>query len=334
MMNTPFVSVIMAVYNAEPYIRRCLDSLQAQTLKDFDVILVDDGSTDNSLAIAEEYAQGDCRFRVYHKENGGVSSARQYGIDRLAEKGGKYSIHIDPDDWMEPQMLERLYQKAEEMKADMVICDYYQELSNKQVLHKQDPKSEEPRKVLKVLFQRLHGSLCNKLIRSACYKEAGISFPNGMNYCEDFYVNVCLLQKIRKVAYLSEAFYHYDNNINTLAETRKTERKYIDHTRMEIVRLCRENVPDERKTWQFHVFEKSHAFGIIEKGSLEDESFKEFFGSIPLSLLFRPGCQNFRTVLTLLAVYTPIGRKGTSKMYRNYLSLRHRVGKFLGVNKS
>lgn len=334
-MKQPLVSVILAVYNAEPYLHRCLDSIQAQTLMDFDVILVDDGSTDYSLAIAEEYAQRDSRFRVYHKENGGVSSARQYGIERLAEKGGKYSIHVDPDDWVESQMLERLCRKAEGSKADMVICDYYQNLAHKQLLHKQNPRSEAPHDVLNALFQSLHGSLCNKLIRSNCYKEANIRFPDGLNYCEDFYVNVCLLQKsVKKVAYLSEAYYHYDNYTNVLAETRKGENRYIDYTRTEIVRRCREVAPERRNDWQFHVFEINHAFGIIERGSMENESFKEFFGSIPLSLFFRPSCQNIRTVLTLLAVHTPIGCKGTSKVYRSYLSIRHRVGKLLGVSKS
>lgn len=117
MKNSPTVTVIMAVYNAEPYLRRCLDSIQAQTLKDFDVILVDDGSTDSSLTIAEEYAQQDRRFRVHHKENGGVSSARQFGIERLAEKGGKYSIHVDPDDWVELEMLRERLQSSKRHTA-------------------------------------------------------------------------------------------------------------------------------------------------------------------------------------------------------------------------
>ena len=199
-MNAPLVTVIMAVYNAESYLRRCLDSLQAQTLKDFDVIVVDDGSTDSSLTIAKEYARQDSRFRVFHKENGGVSSARQYGIELLEKIGGKYSIHVDPDDWVEPQMFEKMWKKAEETGADMVICDYFCDSKMRQTVKRQNPRSEDPIHVRNALFQGLHGSLCNKLIRSACYKEAAVKFPDGLNYCEDLFVNICILQEsIRKV---------------------------------------------------------------------------------------------------------------------------------------
>ena len=314
----------MAVYNAEPYLRRCLDSIQAQTLKDFDVILVDDGSTDSSLAIAEEYAKQDSRFRVYHKENGGVSSARQFGIERLAEKGGKYSIHVDPDDWVEPQMLEQLYRKAEETGADMVICDYYQNLQDRQLLHRQDPKSEDPGQVLNALFQGLHGSVWNKLIRTACYEEAGIRFPEGLNYCEDFYVNVCLLLRgIRRVAYLPEAFYHYDYYLNRHAETRNYDAKHIDFTRTEIVRRCRRLISANQRSWHFHYFEARKAFEIMRRGSIDDKEFKEFFSDVPVSLLFHRFDYKISTLFTMVAIHTPISRKRVAKLYSYYLAIRH-----------
>lgn len=319
------VTVIMAVYNAEPYLRRCLDSLQAQTLKDFDVILVDDGSTDKSLAIAEEYAQEDSRFRVYHKENGGVSSARQYGIERLAENGGKYSIHVDPDDWVEPQMLERLYEKAKDTEADMVVCDFYYNTQEKQWRCKQNPKSDNPNKVAYALFLGLHGSLWNKLIRSACYTECDIQFPIGLNYCEDYFVNVCFMQKIRKVAYLSEAFYHYDIYSNSFAETRKTDGKYIDYTRTEIVKRCREVVPDNMKGWQFYYFEIRKAFDIMRNGSMSDEEFKKFFHNIPASLIFHRFNYRVSTMFTMMAIHSCVSYSDAAKMYRHYLSFRRFV---------
>ena len=318
-MKQPLVSVIMAVYNAEPYLRRCLDSIQAQTLMDFDVILVDDGSTDNSLVIAKEYARQDCRFRVYHKDNGGVSSTRQYGIERLAEKGGKYSIHVDPDDWVEPQMLERLCRKAEESKADMVICDYYQNMRNKQLLRRQDPKSEESREVMNGLFQGLHGSLWNKLIRSACYKEAGIRFPQGMNYCEDFYMNIGLLQKcIRKVAYLPEAFYHYDNYSNPQAETQNTDKEYTNYKCMEIVRRCRDLIPIRERKWQFGMFEAKHAFGILMNGTMKDNDFKHYFSDMTLSVLLHSCCYRPFLLTTLLAAKTPLSLERARKLFGFY----------------
>ena len=109
--DSPKISVIVPVYKAEAYLHRCVDSLLAQTFQDFEVLLVDDGSPDRSGEICDEYARKDSRVRVFHKENGGVSSARQYGMDHAQ---GEYTIHADPDDWVEPTMLEELYRKEKD----------------------------------------------------------------------------------------------------------------------------------------------------------------------------------------------------------------------------
>ncbi len=121
-ISKPKVSVIVPVYKAEKYIHRCLGSLVNQTLHDIEIILVDDGSPDNSRKICDDYAAKDNRIKVIHKENGGVSSARNAGIKAAT---GEYSIHCDPDDWVELTAYEKLYNKAKETDADMVVCDYY-----------------------------------------------------------------------------------------------------------------------------------------------------------------------------------------------------------------
>ena len=107
----PKISIIVPVYKAETYLSRCLDSIINQTFKNFEVLLIDDGSPDCSGEICDKYAAMDTRIRVLHKENGGVSSARQMGLDNAK---GEYTIHADPDDWVEPNMLEELYKKAKE----------------------------------------------------------------------------------------------------------------------------------------------------------------------------------------------------------------------------
>ena len=118
------VSIIVPVYKAEKYIHQCIDSLLAQTYSNIEVILVDDGSPDNCGKICDEYAAKDCRVKVIHQQNGGVSVARQTGIDHAT---GEYSIHADPDDWVELNMIEELVAKAVADNADMVICDYISE---------------------------------------------------------------------------------------------------------------------------------------------------------------------------------------------------------------
>lgn len=203
MNHQPKVSIIVPVYNAESTIRKCVDSLLAQTLTDFEVVLVDDGSPDRCGEICDDYAKQDSRVKVVHQQNGGVSAARQAGIDNST---GEYTIHADPDDWVEPTELEELYNKAKEDDADMVICDFYE---NDDIYHKQEPSSLESQVVLSELFQQLHGSCCNKLVRQSCYSKYNVRFPKGIYYCEDCYVICALLVHKIKVAYLPKAFYHY-----------------------------------------------------------------------------------------------------------------------------
>lgn len=205
------ISVIVPVYKAENYLHRCVDSLLAQTFSNFELILIDDGSPDRSGEICDEYALKDSRVRVFHKENGGVSTARQHGVDCAR---GEYMIHADPDDWVEANMLEELYRKAREEDADMVICDFYEEFLGKQRYVKQQPSALNHETVLhELLFQQLHGSCCNKLVRLACYNMYEIRFPK-LIYCEDLSVNISLLNHPLKISYLNRAFYHYDRSIN------------------------------------------------------------------------------------------------------------------------
>lgn len=214
----PAISVIVPVYKAEKYLRHCIESLLAQTFTDFEVLLIDDGSPDRSGEICDEYAAKDNRVKVIHKENGGVSSARQCGIDNAL---GEYTIHADPDDWVDETMLEELYRKAKEEEADMVICDFY--ISRKgeaDVLVRQRPTSLDSQSVVCELFQQLHGSCCNKLVKRACYSEFGVRFPAGINFCEDLYVNTSLLLHPIKVSYLPRAFYHYAQDVNPNSITR------------------------------------------------------------------------------------------------------------------
>lgn len=207
MKNRPKISIISPVYNAERYITKCLDSILAQTFQDWELILVDDESPDKSGIICDEYATKDSRIIVIHKKNGGVGAARQTGLDTVT---GEYVIHVDPDDWVEPTMLQELYTKAIAEAADVVICDYYVDTKKKSSLVKQQPTSLDAKNILKELFQRLHGSCCNKLVKRACYNKLKACFFPGINYCEDllFWIQIYAYLDV-KTAYLNRAFYHY-----------------------------------------------------------------------------------------------------------------------------
>lgn len=219
-MEEPKISVIVPVYKAENYLHRCVDSLLAQTFTDFEIILVDDGSPDRSGEICDEYAGKDKRVRVIHQENGGVSAARQRGMDNAR---GEYTIHADPDDWVDPPMLEELYRKAKEEDADMVICDFYMNTRRNQSYVSQGEADNKSSKEIfsLLLLQQLHGSCWNKLIRKSCYDKYNVKFPKEIIRWEDLFVVCNLLYSGIRVSYVPAAFYHYDNYSNQASIVRK-----------------------------------------------------------------------------------------------------------------
>lgn len=206
-MNQGLVSIIVPVYKAEKYIHQCIDSLLAQTYSNIEVILVDDGSPDNCGKICDEYAAKDYRVKVIHQQNGGVSIARQTGIDHAT---GEYSIHADPDDWVELNMIEELVAKAVADNADMVICDFYRESKSDRIHVCQNPGDDLSASAVlrKILSQQLHGSCCNKLVNRSHIE--GIGFiPEDLCILEDELYNIRILARKIKVSYLPKAFYHY-----------------------------------------------------------------------------------------------------------------------------
>lgn len=228
----PSISLIIPVYNAADYIVRCLESIMAQTFKDYEVLLVDDGSKDASGQICDEYAKEYVNIHTIHQINGGVSSARQTGLDNST---GEYVIFVDPDDWVEPTMLEDLYSKIVETNADMVITDFFVNTIYGQKYVNQQPSSLNSKSVLHDLFEKLHGSCCNKLVKHKCFLDYDVRFPIGVNYMEDFFVNVSLLLNPLKIAYLNHAYYHYviGENTNSLSlsfgkENYMERRKLLD----------------------------------------------------------------------------------------------------------
>ena len=226
MNKKTLISVIVPIYNMEHLLKRALDSVLAQTFVEWECLLIDDGSTDGSPQICDEYAKKDSRFRVFHKKNGGVSSARQCGIDNAL---GTFSIHMDPDDWIDCDMLESLFYVAETNDADMVICDFMIETKCGLFRNKQEPGSLNHYEIMKQLLSLdLHGSCCNKLIRHSCYTKNNIFFPSEMIMWEDLFVCCRLLQNDIKVTYLPEPFYHYDRVSNGASVVSSASRKKVE----------------------------------------------------------------------------------------------------------
>lgn len=220
------VSVICPVYNAERFLRRSVDCVLSQTLRDIELILVDDGSSDYSGMICDEYASSDSRVKVVHKSNGGVSSARQAGMDQAV---GEYFIHIDSDDWADSDWLEKMYGTALESDADVVCCDFYQVFRDRRELSRQC----HPEYSQKMIAEAVAGgvmahSLWNKLIRRSVFEGFGLRFPLGMTVAEDAFVCQSLFIRGVRCAFCEGVYYYYDRFSNVSSLTRSKYRKSLD----------------------------------------------------------------------------------------------------------
>lgn len=211
MTQTPCISIICPIYKAEKYLETCIDSVISQSFDKWELILVDDGSPDSSGTICDKYSKLDSRIKVFHKANEGVSIARQFGLDHAT---GEYVIHIDPDDWIEKDMLHDIYAYAKENDSEMVIFDFYKENSTGTYHISQKPSNLTANGILNSFFHGLHGSTCNKLVKLKNIRKYNIKFPNTFNFCEDLYFNCQLLLKISRITYIPKAYYHYNTTIN------------------------------------------------------------------------------------------------------------------------
>lgn len=212
----PKISIIIPVYNTKKYLKQCLESIMSQTFKEIEIICVDDGSTDGSGEILSEYALMDNRIKVIRKNNGGQNSARNAG---LCVASGKYIGYVDSDDWIEQDMYEKLYEKAEAHNVDMVSCGYFLE-GNYTSLHLDslDGGSYDNERMLELrnnLIYRpekrekgLSGSLCCKLFKKEILQQVQLEVPEEITMAED---KMCLIHYVLHCtsAYvLKEAYYH------------------------------------------------------------------------------------------------------------------------------
>lgn len=244
MQNSPIVSVIVAVYNSEKTLARLLDSLCGQTFQDYEVLMIDDGSTDSSGLICDRYAAKDKRFKAFHKHNEGIGSTRQFGIDHAS---GVYTIHADSDDWVEPDYLQLFHERALETGADMIISDYYRDRNGRSSYRKQTITATDRDGLVRDMFYNLHGSPCNKLVRRSFYVERGIRYIEGMNYGEDKLFNLQLALSGITVAHLAKASYHYDVSVNPKSATHGFSLTKIQQ-REDYVMALREILPDSFQT--------------------------------------------------------------------------------------
>ena len=208
----PVVSIIVPVYNAKEYLRRCVDSILGQEYTDFELLLIDDGSQDGSGAICDEYAAKDMRVRVIHKENGGVSAARNLAMKNAR---GTYLQFADSDDWITPDATKLLVRMAEEDGCDLVISDFYR-VAGERVSQKGDieedgcmTREQFAAHMMENPADFYYGVLWNKLYRREIIEKHHLQMNAEISWCEDFMFNLEYIRFAERFCVLHAPVYYY-----------------------------------------------------------------------------------------------------------------------------
>lgn len=234
-MNSPKVSVIIPIYNAESSIARCLDSILAQTLKEMEIVCVDDGSTDGTPAILKSHAEKDPRIIIIRQENSGAMSARKKG---LFSSRGEYIGFVDCDDWIEPEMFQKLTFAAMEANADLVTSAYISEGGYSAVQADsvksgvyigKEVRSLRESAILDVYREDLgvSGSLCTKLFRRELIMKAMEKMPSALVFSEDKMCVITCLLEANSAVVIKDAYYHYIMNPKSV--THQPDMNYLLH---------------------------------------------------------------------------------------------------------
>lgn len=247
----PKVSIVIPVYNMQKYLDKCMQSIFAQKLTDIEIILVDDGSSDDSPRICDEYGEKDARIRVIHKENGGLTSAWKRGS---LEATGEYIGYVDSDDYIEPDMYEKLYERAAATDADIVCCGLTH-------LYEDDPQrrwteqmelgtdSLQKQQLTEMLYpnlindgsflgRHLQPNRVTKLVKSSLVKKNLDACADEVSIGEDYQFSLCMFLDAQRVEILRDYFpyYYYMNNASM---TMRHDKNYPQKIRIMRENLCR-----------------------------------------------------------------------------------------------
>ena len=277
--TAPEISIIVPVYKTEPYLRRCVDSILAQTFRDFELILVDDGSPDGCPAICDDYAAQDPRVVVIHQENGGVSKARNTGLDRAQ---GKYIMFCDSDDSVERDWCRELLDVIRKEPEAYCICGV-----NYVGFSKEPQQSLKPRMGIEEYFYvylaQLSAYTCNKIFRKDILEENSIRFSSELYLGEDVIFNTQYLKKCSYIRYIEKKLYLY--YYNSEGASNRYDAKAIEQLltifQARLPFIAEEHLPEYCHIWLYRfmcelkgVFDSRNSMSLTEKLSLKQKAIR------------------------------------------------------------
>ena len=218
----PLVTIIVPVYNTQEYLTRCLDSIVNQSYRHFELLLIDDGSRDDSGRICDDYAAKDSRIKVFHLENGGVSNARNFALNHAS---GEYIQFLDSDDWISPEATRLFVRTITTSQCDMVISDFYR-VSGKRLSQKGDieedgvmTRQEFANIMLENPADFYYGVLWNKFYRREIIESVHLRMDPQISWCEDFLFNLEYIRHANSFAALQVPVYYYVKRKGSLIST-------------------------------------------------------------------------------------------------------------------
>lgn len=291
--DVPAISVIIPVYNARQYLDGCVVSVLGQTFANFELLLIDDGSTDGSGQLCDNYAGQDARVRVFHKKNAGVSSSRNLGLSMAK---GEWISFVDADDKLADNFYESLYATAQKSEADVVLCDFFLDYGGNTIKYTAAPSVADGKiEYVRAYMTKAWTVIWNMIAKKELYHANGLNFPENISFAEDYMVAVKLFLYATGIQKVDEALYYYNraNSSSALRNMSKSSYKDLLTADLAVIEFLSDNdIMD--------LYEKEMCWRILrDKHDLvfTSETYDEFLSVYPKSHKFIMSCPlvNFRT---------------------------------------
>lgn len=294
-LQNNLISIIVPIYNVENYIEKCISSIVNQTYTNIEILLIDDGSTDNSGIICKEWSLKDKRIKYFYKKNGGVCSARNKGLE---EAKGEFIGFVDSDDWIAPTMYEELHSLLLKYHCDLSICGRIRVIEEKQFKYPSTGIHYFPNGKIEMEYLSCPYDLnisVNKLYRKHLFKT--IKFPTDMTYAEDLYIVPDILSQAKNIVYTSKGLYYYFERLNSASFSFNEQKAWNDlKAKRKLYSFLKEQKvnTDIAFDWLFGAYVRGYLY-IKEKKSLRQDYNTFFFKNI-----FKC-CISFKCILFLIS---------------------------------